>query len=464
VACWLARALACGIEPSRPLAKHFRSHSRTRRFNSAWTSEFCNSTALSICGDAVKVDLPPPPVLRYASNLCCVASALTALPLRSGSFRTCRAITVRTTAARLHEDRDLPASGSRLPLPSPRRPSMSSTRGPAAPVRICPQPPHRTPSPCTTTPPPPAVEPAFAPALPRHTCTCPNRVRPWPAPTSQVRLHFSRGQHFVEHLGCVLDTAKLASPRDHHGVGVLTATAFPHLAQKPATATPPARAPACSSSCTTSRAALCQRLLVSTRQRPRALAPSHAASRAAAWSCQPLGAARTAPAPAPALRRAHAPLWRRAPASHQPSAPALLAPRLGRTGSAPPESPRLHSPAPRASAREPLARAAPPFARAPTCRRLPRRARSLGACRARVEPPTPASAACPGQECPRALLPEPAKETRERGRKTGKRSATSGRRKERDAREKRNRGEREKILPKDLCAISKKLQGPFCKA
>jgi hypothetical protein len=38
VACCLARALACGIEPSRPLAKHFRSHSRTRRFNSARTS------------------------------------------------------------------------------------------------------------------------------------------------------------------------------------------------------------------------------------------------------------------------------------------------------------------------------------------------------------------------------------------------------------------------------------------
>jgi hypothetical protein len=36
----------------------------------------------------------------------------------------------------------------------------------------------------------------------------------------------------------------------------------------------------------------------------------------------------------------------------------------------------------------------------------------------------------------------------------GERSAASGRRKEGDAREKRNRGEREKRLPKDLCAIS----------
>jgi hypothetical protein len=43
VACCLARALACGIEPSRPLAKHFCSHLRTRRFNSAQTSRSCNS-------------------------------------------------------------------------------------------------------------------------------------------------------------------------------------------------------------------------------------------------------------------------------------------------------------------------------------------------------------------------------------------------------------------------------------
>jgi hypothetical protein len=40
-----AHAHACGIEPSRPLAKHFRSHSRMRRFNSARTSGSCNSAA-----------------------------------------------------------------------------------------------------------------------------------------------------------------------------------------------------------------------------------------------------------------------------------------------------------------------------------------------------------------------------------------------------------------------------------
>jgi hypothetical protein len=47
VVCCLARAYARGIEPSRPLTKHFRSHSRTRRFNSAPTSGSCNSAAFS---------------------------------------------------------------------------------------------------------------------------------------------------------------------------------------------------------------------------------------------------------------------------------------------------------------------------------------------------------------------------------------------------------------------------------
>jgi hypothetical protein len=76
---FLARAHACGIELSRPLAKHFRSHSRTCRFNSARTSGFCNSAALSICCDAIRAGLPPPPVLRCASNLRCVAPASTSV-------------------------------------------------------------------------------------------------------------------------------------------------------------------------------------------------------------------------------------------------------------------------------------------------------------------------------------------------------------------------------------------------
>jgi hypothetical protein len=68
VACCLALALTCGIESSRPLAKRFRSHSRTCRFNSARTSGSCNSAALSICCDAIRTGLPPPPVMCCASN------------------------------------------------------------------------------------------------------------------------------------------------------------------------------------------------------------------------------------------------------------------------------------------------------------------------------------------------------------------------------------------------------------
>jgi hypothetical protein len=73
----LAYARACGNEPSRPLVKHFRSHSRTRRFNSARTSMFCNFAVPSTCCDALRFDLPPPPVLHCTSNLCRVAPAST---------------------------------------------------------------------------------------------------------------------------------------------------------------------------------------------------------------------------------------------------------------------------------------------------------------------------------------------------------------------------------------------------
>jgi hypothetical protein len=50
-----------------------------------------------------------------------------------------------------------------------------------------------------------------------------------------------------------------------------------------------------------------------------------------------------------------------------------------------------------------------------------------------------------------------------RGREAGEKedAAASGERKEGDAREKRNRGEREKRLPKDLCAISKNCRDLF---
>jgi hypothetical protein len=48
-----------------------------------------------------------------------------------------------------------------------------------------------------------------------------------------------------------------------------------------------------------------------------------------------------------------------------------------------------------------------------------------------------------------------------RGREAGEKedAAASGGRKEGDAREKRNRGEREKRLPKDLCAILDNCKG-----
>jgi hypothetical protein len=96
----LARAHACGIESSRAPVEHSRSHSRTCQFNSARTSGSCNSAAFppATCYDAIRAGLPPPPVLLCASNPCRVASALTALPLCSSSFRIRRAITADSCA------------------------------------------------------------------------------------------------------------------------------------------------------------------------------------------------------------------------------------------------------------------------------------------------------------------------------------------------------------------------------
>jgi hypothetical protein len=115
VACCLARAHACGIEPSRPLAKHFRSHSRTRRFYSARTSGFCNTVPLSTCCDTIKAGLPPLSVLRCASNPRCVTPAPTA---------SCRCVASPSNSPHhichlcLRKGRDLPASEPRLPLSS----------------------------------------------------------------------------------------------------------------------------------------------------------------------------------------------------------------------------------------------------------------------------------------------------------------------------------------------------------
>jgi hypothetical protein len=122
VACCLARALACGIEPSRPLAKHFRSHSRTRRFNSARTSGFYNSAALSTCCDAIRTGLPPPPVLRCALNPRCVTLA----PTSAGVKGARRAWLHRISSELVTPDRRLRFTASPSDLPRHKRSSASA--------------------------------------------------------------------------------------------------------------------------------------------------------------------------------------------------------------------------------------------------------------------------------------------------------------------------------------------------
>jgi hypothetical protein len=188
--------------------KHFRSHSRTRQFNSARTSGSCNSTALFTCCDAIKAGLPPPPVLHCASNPRYVAPASTSarmkgarrawllraryarpLPsLRGFSFQ----FALPYSYLRLREDGGLPVLGPCLPLRFPRRPQMSITRDPPA---------HQlghslsspsgntamrcTPPPCMSLPcssmlciAPPVAKLALASALPHRMCTCPSRAHP----------------------------------------------------------------------------------------------------------------------------------------------------------------------------------------------------------------------------------------------------------------------------------------------
>jgi hypothetical protein len=83
VACCLAHALAYGIEPSRPLAKRFRSHSRTRRFNSAQTFGFCNFVVHPTCCDTIC--LPPKPSLLPFRSLARALAARTSAPCYSSS-------------------------------------------------------------------------------------------------------------------------------------------------------------------------------------------------------------------------------------------------------------------------------------------------------------------------------------------------------------------------------------------
>jgi hypothetical protein len=229
VVCCLAHALACGIEPSRPLTKHFRSHSRTRRFNSARTSGSYNSAALSICCDAIRTGLPPPPVLRCASNPRRVAPAPTA---------SCRYIASPSDSPRhnrhlcLREGRGLPASGPCLPLPSPRRPPTSSTRGLAAPVRNRPQPSHCSSSrtardfPAHRHP----ARHATAPPLCASSSCCWTRARPGLAPAARPAPALRQLPHTTASCG-------LGSPGLHAAATMLPARSSACAALR----TPPAR-------------------------------------------------------------------------------------------------------------------------------------------------------------------------------------------------------------------------------
>jgi hypothetical protein len=194
-------------ELSRPPVERFRSHLRTRRFSSARSSGSCNFAVPSTCCDALRFDLPPPPVLHCTSNPCRVAridegssSCLAAphllrarharpLPLLHGfSFR----FALPYSYLRLREDGGLPILGLCLPLWFPRRPQMSITRDPPAHQlgRSLSSPSGNTamrctPPPCMSLPclsmlciAPPVAELTLASALPHRMCTCPSRAHP----------------------------------------------------------------------------------------------------------------------------------------------------------------------------------------------------------------------------------------------------------------------------------------------
>jgi hypothetical protein len=202
---FLARAHACGIELSRPLAKHFRSHSRTCRFNSARTSGFCISAALSICCDAIRAGLPPPPVLRCALNPRRVASALTSVWMKGAR----RAWLLR--ARRIRSPPSLAASPSGSPLlvhltserarvhPSRPPPVRCISRAPFASHHLDIQ--HSN-----------EFDHAFftlGTIGMRSTACMFSGVTSLMRDNPQAWLRFPRGRHFVEHLNCVL----IRSPR-----------------------------------------------------------------------------------------------------------------------------------------------------------------------------------------------------------------------------------------------------------
>jgi hypothetical protein len=194
VACYLARAHAYGNEPSWLLVKHFRSHSRTCRFNSARTSRSCNFTV----GLALRIE--PAPRYSCTDRLAAVQLLLPSSPCYNRRLRF-------TTSA----------SGS-PPLVHP-----TSERARVLDTAIAF--PHLAQKLFTATPPARAVArhvvalhsyfsspvagPALAPALPCHSRARSNRVRSRPA----------------SHLGY---TARVPQPQLHsHARASSSATSVP---------------------------------------------------------------------------------------------------------------------------------------------------------------------------------------------------------------------------------------------
>jgi hypothetical protein len=168
----LARAHTCGNEPSRPLVEHFRSHSRTRRFNSTRTSRSCNfaaglalhvKTALvasprchAVCRQAAAEPASTAPLLScacfcrthvHSSLLLFLLICWTRVALAL-SCRTCTTVALHTVAT---SARQRPASLTPRPAAGPSRPSAPCAsafrRTPKLRPRYC----HRVPASCAKT-------------------------------------------------------------------------------------------------------------------------------------------------------------------------------------------------------------------------------------------------------------------------------------------------------------------------
>jgi hypothetical protein len=223
VVCCLVRAHACGNKPSWPPVEYSRSHSRTRRFNSAWTSGSCNSAALPTCCDAIRAGLPPPSVFALlvepaprcscTDRLAAVQLLLPSLPChtRPLCLREGHGLLAPGHLHVLNEQFAVPPDLVRcLPLNGLRRPPRAAPLLPcgSARSRRIAAPPHRARLPCTLTQSQPelaqrgnrhtlhAVVPSSAPALPvphphTHACTSspctPLPCTPSPGPACRSR-------------------------------------------------------------------------------------------------------------------------------------------------------------------------------------------------------------------------------------------------------------------------------------